>query len=168
MKFLLLTYKQIFEIFQSKAGIFINIILAFLLPIQALIVLVCLMIVLDTITGLWKAKKTKEKITSRKLSRVISKMVLYQVALITFFILDKFIFGELIGAFTSIPFLLTKVVAVFFVGVELISINENINSIYGVNLFKSFKKMLVRAKDIRKDVDDIVEGDSSDDYPRYD
>lgn len=168
MKILLLTYKQIFEIFKSKISVMINIILAFLLPIKMLIVLVGLMIVLDTITGLWKAKKTKEKITSKKLSRVISKMVLYQVALITFFILDKFIFGELVGAFTSIPHLLTKVVAVFFVGVELISINENVNGIYGFNLFKMFRNMLSRAKEVRKDIDDVVEGDNSHEYPRYD
>lgn len=152
MKSVLLTLKH-------KLFLLINIIGAFLMPIAALMVLIGLMIFLDTISGLIKARKRGEAITSRKLSQTVSKLVLYQVAIITFYLLEYFLLGGIVGAFTSIPILLTKIVAMFIVGVELSSINENVTAITGINYFKKFMRLLFRAKKIRKQIDEIA-GDS--------
>jgi hypothetical protein len=94
--------KHLFELFKSKFILLAQIICAFLMPIKPLFLLVGLMIILDTVSGIFKAKKIHEKITSKKLSRVISKMLLYQCGLVTFFILEKFLLGEFIVAFSSI------------------------------------------------------------------
>ena len=144
--------KNLLELFKSKILLLAQIICAFLLPIKPLICLVGLMIILDTISGIFKAKKIHEKITSKKLSRVISKMLLYQCGLVTFFILEKFLLGEFIVAFSSIQFLLTKIVAVFFCGVEMMSLNENIKVVYGQNFFQLFKAMLLRVKETKDQI----------------
>lgn len=143
------------NLFKHNFVILIQVILAFLLPIQPLILLVTMMIVFDTISGIWKAKKLKEPITSHKLSRVISKMLLYQGALITFFLLEKYLLAEFIVLFISISFFLSKVVAIFFCGIELMSMNENIKAVKGFNLFQMFKSMLTRVKEVKEEMVDI-------------
>ena len=133
---------------------------AFLMPIKPLMILVGLMIFLDTIFGVWKCKKQGTKVTSKGLSAIVSKMVLYQVAVILVFALEKFMFGDFILLFTAIPLFLTKVVATLLVGIEVTSISENIEEATGVNIWKKIKIMLGRAKDIKDDVNDILKKDN--------
>ena len=161
-------FTGMFNLFKTKLFLLLQIIAAFLMPIKALMVMVGLMILLDTITGIWKAKKLHEIITSRKLSKVVSKMVLYQIGIITFFCLDRYILGEMIGAFTSIPFFLTKIVAVFFCGIELLSINENVYAVTDMNFYRMFRKMLTRTKEVKQDIDDIVGGNNTNEPPIID
>lgn len=132
---------------------------AFLLPIKPLIILVGLCIFLDTIFGVWKAKKTNNKITSKGLSSIVSKMVLYQSAVILFFALEKFLVGDFILLFTSIPLFLTKVIATLLVGIELTSISENIEEATGVSVWQRIKIMLGRVKEIKNDVNDVIKND---------
>ena len=150
------------ELFKAKAVWLVQLVAAFLMPIKGLIFIVVLFIILDTISGIWAAKKRKEKITSHKISRVISKIALYCTALASLFTLDYLLIGEIIGSFISIQFFLTKMVAVFFVGVEVMSINENIKSILGVNLFGMLRKLLLRAKEVKEDLVDIADVKSKD------
>ncbi len=133
---------------------------AFLMPIKPLMVLVGLMIFLDTIFGVWKCKKQGTKVTSKGLSAIVSKMVLYQFAVILVFALEKFMFGDFILLFTAIPLFLTKVVATLLVGIELTSISENIEEATGVNIWQKIKDMLGRAKKIKNDVNDIIKNDN--------
>lgn len=133
---------------------------AFLMPIKPLMILVGLMIFLDTIFGVWKCKKQGTKVTSKGLSAIVSKMVLYQFAVILVFALEKFMFGDFILLFTTIPLFLTKVVATLLVGIELTSISENIEEATGVNIWQKIKIMLGRAKDIKDDVNDILKKDN--------
>jgi phage-related holin len=154
MKFFI-PFKEIYILFKNKIILLGQVISAFLIPIKALIFLLFFMIVIDTITGLYKARKTKETITSRKLSKIVSKMVLYQLGLITFFVLDFFLFGEIILKFVDIQYFLTKVVAIFFASIELVSINENINQACGINLFKTFKQYLLRIKEVKNEIDEV-------------
>lgn len=152
--FILNSFKSFILLIKKNILIFLQVIASFLIPIKILIYLVGLMIIIDTISGIWKAKKTGEALTSHKLSRAISKMLLYQLALITFFILEKYLLGEFVLIFTAIPYFLTKVVAVFISFVEIVSINENITIIYGFNFLKEFKNFLFRAKKIKKELED--------------
>jgi len=147
--------KNLLHLFKSKWILLIQVIGAFLLPIKPLILLVGFMIVLDTISGLWKANKIHDPFSSRKLSRVIQKMALYESGLIMFYILERYLLGEFVLVFTSIPFLLTKMVATFFCAVEMVSLNENVKAVYGINFFELFKKYLFRVKAIKDDVTDI-------------
>lgn len=129
---------------------------AFLMPIKPLIILVGLMIFLDTIFGIWKCKKKGTKVTSKGLSSIVSKMVLYQSSVILFFALEKWLVGDFILLFTSIPLFLTKIIATLLVGIEITSISENVEEATGVSIWQRIKIMLGRAKEIKNDVNDIL------------
>jgi hypothetical protein len=128
---------------------------AFLMPISGLLFLVGFVIVLDTVTGIWKSIKNKTKITSRGLSAIISKMLLYEVTVILFYMIDHFILNNIILQFFSVQLLLTKILALILVSIEVMSINENYKAVKGLDLWQAMKNLFARAKDIKKEVDEI-------------
>ena len=136
-------------------GKLMAVISAFLMPISGLLFLVGFVIVLDTITGVWKSYKHKVKITSRGLSAIISKMLLYEVTVILFYMIDKFILNNIILQFFSVDLLLTKILALILVSIEVMSINENYKAVKGLDLWQAMKNLFSRAKDIKKDLDEI-------------
>jgi hypothetical protein len=129
--------------------------LSFFMPIYPLLLLVGLFILFDTFLGVWSAKKRGEVISSRKLGNIIPKMLLYQLAVITGFVLDKWLLGEFISFLFTIEFLFTKLIAMTLVFIELVSIDENFRELTGKNLFKSFKQMITRASDIKDDINKL-------------
>lgn len=135
---------------------------AFLLPIQPLLLLVGMMIVMDTILGIWKAIKIKEKISSRKLSNVISKMILYQGTIITFYLIECYVLGEFVNLFIQIPHFLTKIMAVILVGVELTSAHENFEIITKINLWKTFKTLVKRGTEAKNDLVELTDLNTND------
>ena len=142
---------------QSKLLTLISICFAFFLPISGILLMIGLLIILDTITGIWKANKIKEKITSRKLSSIISKLALYEVTVIMFFLIDRFILNDIILTFFSVPFMLTKIVALVLSSIEVMSINENYKAVKSIDLWQSMKLLFARAKDIKDDLNKIRE-----------
>lgn len=128
---------------------------AFLLPVKPLLILVGICIFLDTIFGVWKCKKTGVKINSKGLSAIISKMVLYQSAVILFFALEKYILGDFVMIFTSIPLFLTKVIATLLVGIEITSISENIEEATGQGIWTRIKILLGRVKIVTSDIKEL-------------
>jgi hypothetical protein len=130
---------------------------AFILPVKAILLLVGFMIIADTILGLIAANKNGFKITSRRLSAVVTKFVLYQGAVLLFFCIEKFIMGDLVMLFTSVPLFLTKVVATVLVGIEFLSITENIKKAWGVNVWTKIKEVLTRAKEVKQEVGEALD-----------
>ena len=128
---------------------------AFFLPISGILFLIGFAIVLDTITGLWKAKKLGIPITSRKLSAIISKLMLYEIAVIGFYLIDYFILNDIIMKFFSVPLMLTKILSLVLCSIECISINENIKAVKGVDIWSAFKNLLQRSKEIKQDIDGV-------------
>ena len=139
---------------EGMHNIFFAIVL-FIAPIQGVLLTVGAFIVLDTVSGVWKARKTKVPITSKGLSAIISKMLLYQLTIITTYLLDFYIIGEFLDGIFSIEQVLTKIVAMVLVFIEAQSINENYKEIRGVDLWEQFKKLLSRAKEVSSSVKDI-------------
>lgn len=127
--------------------------LLFFAPIQGLLISVATAIALDTIFGIAKAIKTKDKITSRKLSNIVSKFVLYQAAVLLIFTIDIFLLGEFFKMWFSIPFFFTKVVTIVLIFVEAVSVKENFEEAFSVNIFRMLKKFLKRGIDIKEDID---------------
>lgn len=142
---------------QSKPLLMISSILSFFIPVANILILVGCAIVLDTFTGLWKSIKIGDKVTSRKLSSVISKMLLYQSTVLLFYMLDVFILNEIVIAFFNVPLLTTKILGLTLVSVEIVSINENYKKVMNVDLWSSLKNMLSRAKEIKKDISKVNE-----------
>ena len=125
------------------------------MPVTGLLFLVGFAIFVDTITGLWKAKKLKQPVTSRRLSAVISKMLLYEVTVILFYLIDKFILNDILLTFFSVPLMLTKVLSLVLVSIEVVSINENYKAVKGIDLWQSAKNLISRAKELKQDADEL-------------
>jgi phage-related holin len=125
------------------------------MPISGIIFLVGFLILIDTITGIWKAKKLKQPITSRKLSAIISKLALYEVAVIMLYLIDFWILDAIVLKFFSVPLMVTKITALTLCSIELISISENYKIIYGLNIWESLKLLLKRGAELKDDVDKI-------------
>lgn len=148
---------------KSSIGAVLIIILAFLAPIAPLLILVGFAIGADTLFGIVRSVKKKRAITSRRLSALVSKMFLYQFAVIGMYIVDKFLIGELVTMFTAIPLVLTKLVVATLLSIELKSINENVESGFGINLWNQFKKMVRRAKSVKNDIEELDLTDNKED-----
>jgi len=131
--------------------------LLFFAPIQELVMAVGLAIMLDTFTGIYKSVKLSgwKSIRSRKLSNIISKMVLYEVSIIILYPIDKFLLNELFLNILSVQFFSTKVACVLLILVELTSIKENVESALKINIWQVLKKAISRAKELKGDIDDI-------------
>lgn len=125
------------------------------MPITGMVLAVGFAIFLDTITGIWKSRKNGVPIRSRRLSAVISKMFLYQLTIILFFLIDWFILNDILKSIFTTELLLTKVLSLVLISIEVVSINENYKAVRGVDLWASLKQLLSRAKELKNDSDEI-------------
>ena len=128
---------------------------SFFLPISGILFLIGFAILVDTLTGIWKSKKLGLPITSRKLSAIISKLMLYEVAVIGFYLIDYYILNDIILTFFSVPLMLTKILALVLCSIEVISISENYKAVKGIDIWSAFKNLLQRSKEIKKDIDGV-------------
>jgi hypothetical protein len=131
------------------------VILSFLMPINGILLTIGISIFLDTVVGIWKSKKQNIKITSRKLSQIVSKTLLYEATVILFFMIDSFMLNEIVQTIFSVPFLLTKIVALTLVSIEIFSVDENIKAVKKTGLFYAFKNLVARSKEVKDDIDKI-------------
>ena len=127
---LVLTYlikKDINMSLLNKIGLTL---IAFFTPIIPALIVAGILITIDTITGIAAAKKNKEKIKSRTLSRVLGKMLAYYLLIIAAHLTEIYLFPEL-------PFL--RITLAYIGVVEFFSISENFSKITGKNFIKYVK-----------------------------
>lgn len=130
----------------------------FFLPIYGLLTAVGVAIALDTITGLFRSIKLNgwRSVKSRKLSNVISKMVLYEICILLLFAIDFYVLNEFIIHSFNIKFMFTKLCAIMLIFVELVSIKENIEESFNIDLWKLLKATFNRAKEIKTDINEVI------------
>lgn len=126
-------------------------------PVYGMLIAVGAAIVLDTITGVFKSIKLQglKSIRSRKLSNIVSKMLLYELCILFLFLMDKFLLNEFIIHSFGIEFMFTKICAILLMFIELISIKENIEEAFKVDIWAIIKRILNRAKEFKSNIDDI-------------
>lgn len=126
-------------------------------PIYGLLIAVGAAIVLDTFTGIFKSVKLRgwSSIRSRILSNIISKMALYEVCILFLFVIDKFLLNEFILHWFGFTFMFTKICAILLIFIELVSIKENIEETFKIDVWALLKKAFLRAKEIKTDIEDI-------------
>lgn len=122
--------------------------LAFFAPVAGIVYAVGAFIMLDTLLGIMAANKMGEKIESKKLSKVVWKMLMYQAVILTFFVMDVNIVGDLLGSIVNTPYVLTKTVGVALIAIEFKSIDENIEKMTGTTLLKRLYDVISKGKDI--------------------
>ena len=140
---------------QTYAIQLMAIVSSFFLPISGILILIGVSVILDTITGVWKSYKLKTKVTSRKLSAVISKILLYEVTVMLFYLIDYYILNDIVLTFFSVSLLTTKILALVLVSIEVISINENVKKVKGLDIWSSLKNLFARAKEVTQDFKEI-------------
>lgn len=127
-------------------------------PIHGILIAVGSAIVLDTFTGVFKSVKINgwSSIRSRKLSQVVSKMLLYEVCILFLYMIDKFVLNEFILKWLSVDYMFTKVCAILLIFVELTSIKENIQEAYSIKIWDMLKAAFLRAKEVKENIQDII------------
>lgn len=113
--------------------------LSALAPIQASIIAIFIVVLIDFITGLMAAYKQGDKITSAGFRRTLSKLAIYQFALISGHLIEDYLI------FDAFP--VAKVIAGVIGLVELTSILENCNIVYGGNLFRALLQRIGSVND---------------------
>lgn len=96
-------------------------------PVNAVMVTMVFLILVDFITGSYAAVKNHIPIRSSRIGHTVSKFFIYNLVILAAFFLEKYIVNEM-------PFL--KIIAGFIAITEIKSVLENFNKIYGVNPFK--------------------------------
>ncbi len=127
-------------------------------PIYGILTAVAAAIILDTFTGIFKSIKLDGwcSIRSKKLSHIVSKMLLYEICVLLLFVIDKYILNEFIFKWLSIDFMFTKICAILLIFIELVSIKENIEAAYNIKIWNLLKKAFLRAKEVKNNVDDLT------------
>jgi hypothetical protein len=127
-------------------------------PIYGILIAVATAIILDTFTGIFKSIKLNgwKSFRSRRLSHIVSKMLLYEICILLLFVIDKFILNEFIFKWLSIDFMFTKICAILLIFIELVSIKENIEAAFKIDIWKLLKKAFLRAKEVKDDIDNIA------------
>lgn len=108
--------------------------LAVLAPIKAVLITTGVLIISDFIVGIMAAWKRGEPITSANMRRTISKLVIFEIAVISAFLIEKYLLDGAVPA--------TKLVSGIIGVTEGKSILENVEIIYGKPLFKAVLKQL--------------------------
>jgi hypothetical protein len=128
----------------------------FFTPVGGILIAVAVAIALDTIFGISKAITKKEKLTSRRASHIVSKFVLYQAAVLLIFTMDKFLLGEFFKIWFSIEFFFTKIVAIIIIFIEMLSMKENFEEAFNINIFSKVREALKRTKEFKEDIQEIT------------
>jgi len=149
-----------FDWWKSLFVVWLNALLVFFAPIAWVAILVGLATLADMGFGIWKTYKIKGKITSRKMRMgFVYKTLIYIIVVLFVFAIDKFIIGEILGMFTTVEHLATKIVAIILIGIEVYSMDESYEIATGKSFLTSFFKTvrnLHKAKDLvlNKDEED--------------
>jgi len=108
--------------------------LAVLAPVKAMMIAASVLVLLDFVTGIWASLKTGNAVTSAKMGRTVTKMAVYEVAILSCFLVERYL--------TEDFFPLSKICAGFVGLVEAKSIIENLNAINGSPVFAGLLERL--------------------------
>ena len=133
-------------------------ILAILAPVKAVMMTVGVLIVADFVFGIWAAKKRGEAITSRKMGASISKALVYQVAVITAFLVERY----LMEGFMPV----TKIVSSMIGIVEIKSLYENCGEILGQPVFRAIYEKIKREGEKTLSIDQSSDSSESSKDPK--
>lgn len=112
-------------------------------PIQASMTMAAVLIAADLVVGIWAAHKRAEKLSSSGLRRTVTKILVYESAIMLGFLTETY----MLGGYLPVARLITAMIA----GVELKSILESLDEINGTPIFATVITKLGSSNDTRKD-----------------
>jgi len=139
---------------KTNALIILSGIITILAPVGPLLTISLISIALDVCFGVWRSYKKREDqeqkfwdvVQSHKLHATAVKCAIYAASITFFFLVEKYIAGDIIAHFISIELLLTKAVALFFVFIEVKSMNESYKDVTGKDILAAFRKFITGLK----------------------
>ena len=149
------TLEMIWIILEKWLKYILGALLVFISPIKHLLLIVGLMIIIDTIFGIIRSKKLGIKFTSRRFYSFFKKNFVYQLLVITTYLLDINLIGEFTTSFISIDLLATKLMASAICYNEFTSINENVNIAYDIDIINYIKKLFHFTKKVKDGFDEL-------------
>lgn len=115
--------------------------LAVFAPLKPMLMTTLALVIIDFIFGIMAAKKKKQKITSKRMRESGPKLLVFNVLLITSFLVETYMTGDTFPA--------VKIVSAFIGVVELTSIVESLNTLSGGTMLKSLvEKLTAKSKDV--------------------
>lgn len=129
--------------------------LVFISPIKPLLLVVGFMIVVDTIFGIIRSNKLGIKFTSRRFFSFFKKNFVYQLLVITTYILDHNLINEFTMSVISIELLTTKLMAAAICYNEFKSVDENVKIAYGIDITQYIKNLYKCAKQTKDGLDEL-------------
>ena len=129
--------------------------MATLMAVALLIVLVA--VIIDTITGVMRAKRNKEEIQSSISRRVFGKLIIYYIAIAMLSLVDVLLFMIDLEIRISIPELpyLTVIGAIWAVATEGWSVWENLPKHDTTSMKNSAKQTQELAKELAKAINEV-------------
>lgn len=112
-----------------------------LTPLYPFFILTGFAIAMDTYFGLKVSQKYK-KVSSRKFSRVLYKLLMYNIIIISAYSVDIYLLGSFVGLFSSVELTATKAIVFGVLMVELISIDEKLLQLNGKGLRYYWQKVV--------------------------
>lgn len=143
------------EILKNNFFVLLAFISSVFSPALPMVISVILFILLDTFTGLLKAKYVKQKRNSNSFKRgLLPKVIIYTLCILVVFVADQYLLNTFIKHYFDFDYLITKVICLILIFVEIWSIDENFEAIFGHSLIDYFKKFVNIFKDfLRKKLD---------------
>lgn len=121
------------EILINKAHYFVVFVVSYCAPIGEAMFAVGALILIDTITGIWGSLKAGGKFSSTRLGETITKLLIYNVLLISAHIIETTLVNY-------IPFI--QITLSFLAITEFISIGENFTRITGLRFVQYLKEKI--------------------------
>lgn len=118
---------------------------AFLAPLQATMLAVGFLLVVDFITGVWASIKVHgwRSINSARMSDSVTKIIIYNLAILVSYTTEKYLV-------TAIP--LTQIAVGFIAVVEIMSVYENVRKVTGLDLRLALKSWMNKNRDSVTDI----------------
>lgn len=118
-------------------------------PVKALIIVAAILIFADLITGILAARKKGQKINSAGLRRTVTKLFVYEAAIMLGFLVEHYMIADF--------FPVSKIAAGLISLVEFKSILENLDVLNGSPVFKSLIEKLGSVNDVKQVVEEKIE-----------
>ena len=122
--------------FSAFAGKYVLWLFIYITPIHSFLITIYILLFFDLITGIAKAVKTNDRITSKRMRDSVVKFIFYSIAVFISFQVDKTLLSD-----SSL--ILTKLVGGYIMLIEFQSNIENISALTGVDIWMAVKEKVI-------------------------
>lgn len=134
----------------------INFILAIILPVGVYLLIIGGLMFVDTLLGLYRVKKNKEKfIWSKFFKGLITKMYVYTPIIVCVYWMDFHLLNDIVKLFINVDLLFTKLASLILSSTEITSINKNFKAVTGKSLLDRLRNVVKVAHSVKNEINDF-------------